>query len=137
MRPTEEPVAVDLSVDERSLLVDGVASWSGPGYRPEIVARALGLGGRSDLRRVVGELEEGLGSGQLMPPSAWARALLMTEVGFVSLVAGQGSQWQTVTGRGDAETVALLRQIQRKLAPILRKATEPWFLSGPRSERPL
>ncbi|WP_377273649.1 hypothetical protein [Peterkaempfera sp. SMS 1(5)a] len=46
----------------------------------------------------------------------WARALLATEIVFVSDLAGSGVEWSTTTGLTDEATIRTLRSIQRKLA---------------------
>ena len=43
------------------------------------------------------------------------RALAAAEVVFASDVFGAGVEWETVTGLSDAETIAALRGMQRKL----------------------
>lgn len=43
----------------------------------------------------------------------WTRALLATEIVFMSNVIGSGWDWQTTTGFGDEETLRMLRSLQR------------------------
>ncbi|XVU25091.1 hypothetical protein ACQPZJ_49225 [Actinoplanes sp. CA-054009] len=45
----------------------------------------------------------------------WRRVLLAVEIVFVSDVVGSGLDWRFTTGFSDAETVALIRAVQRKL----------------------
>ena len=47
--------------------------------------------------------------------TTWTRALLATEVVFVSDVVGSGSDWQGTVGWVDDATMSILRQLQRKL----------------------
>jgi hypothetical protein len=45
----------------------------------------------------------------------WRRVLLATEVVFASDVFGSGLDWSTTTGFSDADSISLLRSIQRKM----------------------
>jgi hypothetical protein len=128
-KPTPEPaITLDLTQDQRKVLISGVSSWMGPGYRPSIIMRALMLSERTELRALGGRLSAALHSNSPLPASDWARALLMTEVGFVSRVAGQGSQWTATTSLRDEETIIILRTIQARMHPLLRAKPVPNFL---------
>ena len=48
----------------------------------------------------------------------WRRALLATEIVFVSDVLGSGVDWSTTTGMDDDETVRMLSSVQRQLAGV-------------------
>ena len=100
----------------------------GPGYRPAIIMRALMLSERKELSALGSRLSAALCSNSPLPASDWARALLMTEVGFASRVAGQGSQWTTTTNLRDEETIIILRTIQAQMHPLLRTKPIPNFL---------
>jgi hypothetical protein len=45
----------------------------------------------------------------------WRRVLLAVEVVFVSDVVGSGLDWRFTTGFSDAETIGVVRGLQRKL----------------------
>ncbi len=47
----------------------------------------------------------------------WTRVLVAAEVAFASDLFGSGVDWGTTTGLRDAESIVLLRRLQRKLAP--------------------
>jgi hypothetical protein len=51
--------------------------------------------------------------------------LVATEIVFASDVFGAGVEWSTVTGSTDAETIAVLRQLQRKLVTEYRSFFTP------------
>lgn len=119
MSTDPEPSENDITKHERAILTQGVRSWQGPGYRPHLICRLLGVD-RQRLRDLARDLSARLSSGAALRPDEWVTALLMTEVGFASRVAGMGSQWVTATGRTDSETIDALRQLQRKLATTIR-----------------
>jgi hypothetical protein len=45
----------------------------------------------------------------------WRRALLAVEVVFVSDVVGSGLDWRFTSGFSDAQTIEIVRRLQRKL----------------------
>lgn len=93
-----------------------------------MVASALGLASTDALGQLTSRLERLLGAGESLPPEDWRAALFLTEVGFVSSVAGRGDQWPTSTGLNDTVTFEALRTLQRRLQPIVTQATAgpPW-----------
>lgn len=121
--PSSQRVEADLTDFERRLLLHGVRSWNGPGYRPVMVARALGLASTDALGNLTSRLEAMLEAAESMAPQDWMAALFLTEVGFVSRVAGQGSQWPTTTGLDETATFEALRTLQRRLLQVMRQAT--------------
>ena len=50
--------------------------------------------------------------------SDWRRALLATEIVFISDVLGSGIDWSITTGMDDVETLRMLRSVQRKLGGV-------------------
>jgi hypothetical protein len=104
-----------LTDDERHLLRTALDQWGGPARPTDALAVALGFTDVDDFysetRKVAALLA---GGGDLSPLDA-TRVLAAAEVVFASDVFGAGVEWETVTGFSDAETIAALRGIQRKL----------------------
>ena len=115
-----ETVAVQLSDDERALLVRGLGEWGGPTRPTDALARAMGsknvAGLLADTKRVAMRLE----ARESLTAADWARALIATEIAFASDYYGSGLDWATTTGFDDEETIRRLRQLQRKLISVAR-----------------
>jgi hypothetical protein len=64
--------------------------------------------------RMIDQLERG------QPPTAldWARAVLATEIVFASAPVGSGHERSITTVFSDIETIKLLREISRQVAPL-------------------
>jgi hypothetical protein len=106
---------LELNDDERDLLRTGLAEWGGSAHLTDSMARAMGFEDRADFsvqnRRIVASLA----AGEALSRADWRRALLATEVVFASDVVGSGLDWETTTGICDADTLRLLRSLQRKM----------------------
>jgi hypothetical protein len=115
-----ETVAVQLSDDERALLVRGLGEWGGPTRPTDALARAMGsddvAGLLADTKRVAVQLE----AGEPLTAADWARSLIATEIAFASDYYGSGWDWSTTVGLDDEETIRRLRQLQRKLISVAR-----------------
>jgi hypothetical protein len=113
LRPVEE----GLTPEERDVLIAGLVQWGGPARMTDEVATVVGFESASafysDIQRIRRQIE----GGQLLPTDA-RRALVATEIVFVSDVIGAGVEWETVTGMSDVETLRLLRRLQRKLIKV-------------------
>uniref|UniRef100_A0AAU3GVG2 Uncharacterized protein n=1 Tax=Streptomyces sp. NBC_01401 TaxID=2903854 RepID=A0AAU3GVG2_9ACTN len=111
--PTAEQLG--LTDEESRLLQQGLMEWCGPARCTEEFAVAMGFDGAQDLSRrsmtICGDLAQ---HGELAAMD-WARALLATELAFVSEVVGSGYQWSTTTGWPDDHTLRVLRSAQLKL----------------------
>ena len=110
-----EPIAIELTADERRLLSAGLIEWSGPARCTDSFARAMGFADVEDLFLQSKRLVPALRDGQPLSRRDWTRALLATEVVFVSDVVGSGSDWQATVGWSDEATIHILRQLQRTL----------------------
>lgn len=106
------PIQLRLSDKERTMLRAGLREWGGPARCTEEMAVAMGFGGVEDLFTQGDRICEALAAGQPLSRTDWTRALLATEIVFVSNVLGSGQDWETTTGLGDGETLTLLRALQ-------------------------
>ena len=113
-------VAVDLTEDERYMLVMGLNGWGGPAHPTEALAVAMGFDSLHQLEaegdRIAGEIE------RRAPLSIrdWTRAMVATEIAFASDLLGIGTEWVVVDGRPDEYWVRILRTLQDKVPQARR-----------------
>lgn len=113
-------VGIELTGEEIELLRAGVGRWSGPTQLTDGFAAAMGFSGVPDSREQRQRIESLLREGSALLPIDWARALVATELAFVSDAVGDGVEWGTITGIRDEEAIRTLRSVQRKLARVTR-----------------
>lgn len=111
-----EAVSIDLADDERSLLLAGVAEWSGPARPNNDLARAMGFDDTDAISDSSDRLIRLLTQHKPMTSSEWAQVLLLTEIVFASDYYGSGLYWEGNTDLDDDVTIRRLRDVQRKLA---------------------
>ena len=116
-----------LTGDESELLRRALGEWGGPAHASPEMAVAMGFADVADLLVQVRRLRGAFKDDQPIDPVDWARALLATEIVFVSDLVGTGFEWSTTTGRSDEETIRELRGIQRKLGRVIR----PFYRTRP------
>lgn len=109
------PIQLRLSDDERAVLSAGLLEWGGPARCTEELAVAMGFRGVEDLFTQGDQIREAIAAGTPLSRTDWTRALLATEVVFISNVVGSGHDWQTTTGLSDTRTLELIRALQRHL----------------------
>jgi hypothetical protein len=108
-------LCADLTDQERDLLARGVIEWAGPARCTEELALAMGFASVADLFLHSKAMIDAIQTKSPLTPRDWTRLLLLTEIVFASDVVGSGRDWPTTTGLGDAESLALLRSVQRKI----------------------
>jgi len=113
--PDSDPFSIDLDDDERRLLRCGILEWGGPARCTEEMAIALGFESVQDIFAQTDRLRDALKTGAALTYIDWSRVVLATEVVFASAVMGSGHDWSVTTGISDADTIVLLRQVQRKV----------------------
>ncbi|CAM5429159.1 hypothetical protein AB0H45_15310 [Streptomyces atroolivaceus] len=111
--PTAEQLT--LTDEESRLLQQGLTEWCGPARCTEEFAVAMGFDSAQDLSRRGMSIRSALAEKGALEPMDWARALLATELAFVSEVVGSGYEWSTTTGWADDTTLRILRSAQLKL----------------------
>jgi len=109
------PVQLRLSDEERDLLRAGLLEWGGPASCTDELAVAMGFQNVRDLFEEGRRIGKGIADGQPLSRTDWTRALLATEVVFVSNVMGSGWDWAITTGLNDELTLKTLRALQRKM----------------------
>jgi hypothetical protein len=106
--------ALSLSDEEALLMQQGLAQWGGPGSVSDPVAAFVGYPSAKAMDDDRPRLNRLLAEG-VMEPRDWRRVMLATEIAFVSDMYGAGVEWSIVTPFVDAQSVEILRRIQRKL----------------------
>lgn len=118
-------IAIDLAATERKVLWQGLAQWGGPAHLTDSTAVAMGFEDRDDFYRNQERLMEAVDRGDPLTAQDWRRALIATEIDFVSDMLGTGYEWETVTGLDDVDTIQILRGLQRKiLHEIVKRSDE-------------
>lgn len=110
----------DLTEEERFVLRCGVVEWGGPAQCTEELAVAMGFSSVHDLFANIRRLIDAVMSGQPMSRTDWFSVVLATEVVFASDLVGSGMDWYATTGLTDADTIRILRGVQRKVIRELR-----------------
>jgi|SRR5580765_5960855 len=113
--PTDEPIHVELSPEERSVLRAGLLDWGGPANPTDDLAVAMGFTDAASLSTQTWALWGQIDSSSSLSAADWRRALLAVEIVFISDVVGSGLDWRFTSGFSDAETVDVIRRLQRKL----------------------
>ncbi len=113
--PVTPSIQLDLSDREIEVLRSGLVEWGGPARVTQELAVAMGFEDQADLFRDGDRLIEALQAREPLSALDWARTILATEIVFASNLVGSGRDWAITTGLSDAETLASLREIQRKV----------------------
>jgi phosphoglycolate phosphatase len=113
-----QAIEVELNHDERALLRWGLRDWGGPASPSEALARVIGFDSIADLHAEGKRIADLIWTGQPLIARDWTRALLATEFVWASEVYGSGLDSIFTFGYSDAEVVALLRSVQRKLRRV-------------------
>lgn len=118
------PLAIDLTDDQRTLLVYGLLDWNGPAEPTTSIAIALGFDDVDHLRSTGETIARAITDGQPLSERDWTRALAAAEVIFTSDLLGTGDEWTAIHGGTDAQWLTALRQLQAKL-PTQRQHLGP------------
>jgi hypothetical protein len=110
-----EPIHVQLTADERAVLRAGLLDWGGPARPTDAFATAMGFTDAAALPNEARALWQQIDRSSSLAAADWRRVLLAVEVVFVSDVVGSGLDWRFTTGFSDAETIGVVRGLQRKL----------------------
>jgi hypothetical protein len=97
------------------MLVYGLNDWGGPAHGTDSLAVAMGFASLDDLQDDGGRIADAIAAGQALPVRDWTRAMVATEIVFVSDVLGTGIEWTVINGGTDAYWIDVLRSLQRKV----------------------
>ena len=112
MKPSDA-LSVDLTDDERLLLVSALIEFGGPAKGAAMIAPLVGAASVDDFFRLTDRLENAIRGKDPLSDLDWARALLITEICWASDLLGAASEFST--NMSDARALAALRSLQRKL----------------------
>lgn len=113
-------VTVELTDDERGMLVSGLRDWDGPAHGTDSLAVAMGFHSLEDLQAGGARIADAIASGQAISVRDWTRAMVATEFAFASELLGTGDEWTVINARSDAYWVAVLRRLQSKVPQARR-----------------
>lgn len=111
--PEAGPVVLDDL--ERRFLRSAMLEWGGPARPTEELASALGFTSAGSMPSETWALWQRIEAGDSLSSADWRRVLLAAEVVFASDVVGSGLDWPITSDISDADSVAVLRKLQRKL----------------------
>lgn len=120
----DAPLRVDLDDDERLTLIIGLNDWGGPAHPTDAIATLLRYDGVSEMLHDLTRLKETIEGGGPLSRRDWTRALVATEIVFVSDVFGTGREWVVIQGTPDEYWIGLIRRLQEKV-PAHRRELEP------------
>jgi hypothetical protein len=111
----DKEVAVELTDDERLMLITGLNDWGGPAHATDSLAVAMGFTGVQDLTQQTSRILARLQADQPLTIRDWSRALFATELIFASDMLGTGSEWTVIHGGDDGEWIHVLRRLQSNI----------------------
>ncbi|MGB9304626.1 MAG: hypothetical protein WCB92_13410 [Mycobacterium sp.] len=110
-----ELVAIDLTDDERTLMVQGLNEFSGSAHRAALlVAPLVGLSTKEEFRGLTRRLLDTIDDKAPLSDLDWARAVFLTEIAWASDVIGSGIDFASSVR--DEKAAPLMRSIQRKVS---------------------
>ena len=114
---TQDPdaVSVELSDEERYMLLYGLRDWGGPAHCTESLAVAMGFSGIDELLDESERIITSIQAHQPLTVRDWTRALHSTELIFISDLVGTGSEWTVIHGQSDGYWIDVLRRLQHKV----------------------
>jgi hypothetical protein len=109
---TDDPVDVDLTDDERRLLLAGLMEYGGPGAGARVLAPLVGTKNTDAFFQLTDRLSAAIKNGQPLSGLDWARAVLLTEICWASDILGAASEFGA--NLPDERALPALRSLQRK-----------------------
>jgi hypothetical protein len=110
-----ELVAIDLTDDERLLLIHGLNEYFGAAKRGwSLLTPLMGLSSTDEFSALISRLLEAVEDKKPLTDLDWARALLLTEICWGSQLLGAGLDF--ASNIRDEKAAPLLRSIQRKVS---------------------
>lgn len=114
-----ELIAIDLTDDERMLMILGLNEYFGAAQQGwQLLIPLVGLSTTDEFRALLHQLMEAIENKKSLSELDWARALLLTEISWASQVLGAGIDF--ATNVRDEKAAPLLRSIQRKVSYCVR-----------------
>jgi hypothetical protein len=133
---SEHLIAIDLTDDQRAVLRAGLVEWGGPARVTQELAVAMGFRDQDDPFAEGDRIRIALEARQPLSPLDWARMVPATEIVFASQLVGSGWDWSITTGFTDADTIRILREVQRGLPRSVVAAVGSEFGTKPPGQPP-
>lgn len=111
-------VEPELSRDQRRLLTNGLSEWGGPVSPSLALVVAMGFSDLEDFRSAKRRMFSQILNREPMSRFDWTRALVATEIVFISEVVGGAIDWEPDTDFDDKTTLRLLRETQTSLQRV-------------------
>lgn len=125
---------MSLDDTEREVLRWGLIEWLGPARPTQELAQAMGFADVAELHHDVTRLADAIDARAPLTATDWVRALLATEIAFISDVFGSGSDWQITVGLPDDVSLAAIRRLQRKIVRVRHQVIGSEFGTLPHDE---
>jgi hypothetical protein len=112
----ESLITIDLTERERKFIVGGLREWHGSASWVPLPIEALGMSDWDEFDALTDRLRAAVGRGEPLADLDWARVLFLAETIWASSLVGAAQDFELVTGFSDAEAIAVLRSLQRKIS---------------------
>lgn len=121
----DAPLHIELTDDERDMILAALAEWGGAARPTHVLARAVGFSDLEAFDAGRDRLRDALQDAQPLAPVDWKRLLISTEICYASDYYGAGWEWEVVTGLDTYASLRTLRDLQDKLIGIVDAAPRP------------
>ncbi len=111
--PRDEVLNLELTDDERLLLLTGLLEFGGPALGARVVAPIVGAQSVDEFFALTDRLRAAITDRKPLTGTDWTRALVLTEICWASEVLGAASEFHSTMS--DAEALRSLRSVQRKI----------------------
>ncbi len=114
----DELAEVDMTDDERRLLLAGLMEYGGPAQGAGVLAPLVRANSVKEFFQLTERLSAAIKGGQPLSDLDWARSLVLTEICWASDLLGASSDFGT--NLPDERALPALRSLQRKLVTAER-----------------
>lgn len=111
----DELLHVELTTEERRMLAIGLGDWGGPAYGSEPLAQAMGFESLEGLYDESQLLCHALLASTPLSRRDWTRAIVATEIAFVSALGTGCGSWEAIHGGRAEKWFAVLLRLQAKV----------------------
>ncbi|HET6731223.1 hypothetical protein [Mycobacterium sp.] len=115
---TGHTVDVELTDDERQLLVLGLNEYLGPAAGAPVLAPLVGVATEAEFIQLINRLVADIKQRNALSDLDWAHALVLTEISWGSSLLGSGIEF--ASNMPDEKAAPLMRSLQYKLVTARR-----------------
>lgn len=112
----ESLITIELTERERKFIAGGLREWGGSASWKPLPIEAMGISDWDEFDALTDRLRAAVGRGEALTELDWARVLFLGEIIWGSSLVGAALDFEIVTGFSDAEAIAVLRSLQRKIS---------------------